>query len=247
MYKFTISLLCIVVLTVASCKKASTADAFKRTGAIVQQQRMLTATVTTVAVNDAINLTTVPDSVNYLIITAGKNLFPKISTELVNGELTLKNNNTFNWVRSFKIPINIELHTTTLHQLKVLGTGNITINKNTCSTDSMRITARLTSSEVQFYGTPKVMTLDISTGTGTYILHGSSASFFVYIGAIGKIDASDFTSTYTDFTNSSIADVYLNTQGDIYGQLHSLGNVYDKGTGTLRGLTADDRGQYIKQ
>ncbi len=246
MYRFTISFFCILSIVIA-CKKASTVDAFNRTGTVVQQQRKLNSAVTVVAVNDAIHLTTVPDSVNYLIITAGKNLLPKISTQLVNGELILKNNNTFNWLRSFKIPINIELHTTSLRQLKVLGTGNIVINENSCAADSVRISARLTSSTVEFYGTPKVMTLDISTGTGTYILHGGSASLFVYIGAIGKIDASNFTSTYTDFTNSSIADIYLNTQGDIYGQIHSLGNVYDKGTGIMRSLTADDRGQYIKQ
>ncbi|MBC7410836.1 MAG: DUF2807 domain-containing protein [Bacteroidia bacterium] len=230
-----------------SCEKAPITDAFKPTGPITIEQRTLNATIHTVSIYSNINLTTVADSTNYIVLTAGKNLLPKITTQLVADELIIKNTNTFNWTRSYSTPINVVLHTNNLAYLKVLGTGTITINKNTYNTDTLKIRGDLTSSEVNIYCTSKVMVLDISTGTGTYILHGKCDRLFAYTGAIGRIDASDFKSNYTDFTNSGLSDIYLNTQGDIYGQIYSLGNVYDKGIGNLRYLNNPDRGNYIKQ
>jgi hypothetical protein len=238
---------CGMCMLLYSCKKASVKDAFKRTGTITTEQRTLNATVHTVSIYDAINLTTVADSTNYIVLTAGEKLLPKITTEIIAGELVIKNTNSFNWTRSYTTPINVVLHTNNLSYLKVMGTGTITINENTYNQDTLRIRGDLTASEVNVYCSPKVMVLDISTGTGTYTLHGNCNSLYAYTGAIGKIDASDFKSNYTDFTNSGLADIYLNSQGGIYGQIYSLGNVYDNGTGTLLYLNKADRGNYIKQ
>jgi Putative auto-transporter adhesin, head GIN domain len=238
---------CGIFILFNSCKKATIKDAFKRTGTVTEELRTFASPIHIVSVHDAINLTTVADSINYVVITAGKNLLPKITTELVAGELTIQNINSFNWTRSYSTPINVVLHTNSISYLKVMGTGTIILNENTYTTDTLKLRGDLTSSEVNLYCSPKVMVLDIATGTGTYILHGSCNSLFAYTGAIGKIDASDFKSGYTDFTNSGLSDIYLNTQGGIYGQIYSLGDVYDKGTGTLLYLNKADRGNYIKQ
>jgi hypothetical protein len=230
-----------------SCKKTSIGDAFKRTGKVVTIQRTLPKNITTITAYNTINVLAVYDTVNYLEITAGKNLLPKITTEVINGELILNNNNSFNWVRSFKIPINITIHTSNIKYLNIFGTGTITVNNNSCSADTVRITGKLTSSDVVLNTHCKVLYLDISTGTGSYTINGACNRLYAYTGAIGVIHLDNCPSPYIDFTNNSISDIYIHSTGDIYGQIYGLGNVYDSGIGTVKSLNRDDRGNYIKQ
>ena len=67
------------------------------------------------------NLVLVEDSVNYVRIEAGSKLMDQLITKVEFQRLVIENTNTCNWVRSYKIPKNIELHCSSLERIKING------------------------------------------------------------------------------------------------------------------------------
>lgn len=59
-------------------------------------------------------------------ITYGKNVLPKIKTEIVNGKLTIVDKNTMNWVRQLDNRIKCKLNVKTLGKISIHGAGNLT-------------------------------------------------------------------------------------------------------------------------
>ncbi len=100
---FTFSLLFI------SCDKEEAWDCIKSTGEITTETRIL-ENFNKIVLYDNINLWMIQDSTAYIEITAGKNLIPKISIEIENGILIIKNENKYNWLRSYKYSIDVYLH-----------------------------------------------------------------------------------------------------------------------------------------
>ena len=101
-----LAVLLIYMLLNEGCKKAGVCDCFKGTGEISTEERQL-PTFTSVYVEDNVNLIFVEDTVQKVIVEAGKNLLKNIKTEMIGDQLQIRNINKCNFVRKYDIPINV--------------------------------------------------------------------------------------------------------------------------------------------
>ncbi len=90
----------ILVIAFTACNSDSAWDCVKRSGALVQEQRVVEA-FDKIDVRDDIQLIIKQENEPKVIVETGKNLLPKINVEVINGVLTLSNSNTCNLARSY--------------------------------------------------------------------------------------------------------------------------------------------------
>ena len=76
-------------------------DCLKSTGDIIKEQRFV-KDFTTLVVHDNIFVTLTQDTENSLEVEAGENLLSLIKTDVDGGTLTITNDNSCNWVLSYK-------------------------------------------------------------------------------------------------------------------------------------------------
>lgn len=84
-----------------SCEKGEQWDCIKSTGEIIREERMV-GTFNTIHIDNNINIVFTSDTSGKVIVEAGDNLLKEIKTEVTNGMLNIRNENTCNWVRSYK-------------------------------------------------------------------------------------------------------------------------------------------------
>src|SRR5688572_25398055 len=120
----TFSLLYPTVLLLG-CQKENAPDCLKSTGKTETETRPLES-FRTLRIFDNLEVTVVADSVHYVEVTAGKNLIGNIETEVKNGELSLRNINKCNWVRSYDKPFKVRVHTREL--IDVFHDGDATLS-----------------------------------------------------------------------------------------------------------------------
>src|SRR5437763_903143 len=114
------------------CNKDNPCDCIHGTGNVVQQERQL-STFHSVYVEDNVNLIFQEDTVQKIIVEAGKNLIDLVKTEMRGDELYLHNDNKCNFSRRYDIPINVYIHyvRNQFYSLKSKATSTIT-NTNAC-------------------------------------------------------------------------------------------------------------------
>ena len=96
-------------VSLAACKKANRFDCIKRTGEIKTESRALEY-FDIIDVQNNVNVFLIQDSINFAEIKAGKNLISNIETSVVAHTLYIKNNNKYNFTRSYKHDIEIYIH-----------------------------------------------------------------------------------------------------------------------------------------
>ena len=107
MKRFYLFLLLSMMVFLPSCKKVPLS-----VGERITETRGLDA-FSKIVINDDINVTLIKADTNYVEISAGKNLIPNITTETHDGKLTINNENTMSWIRTYDHTINgciIELY-----------------------------------------------------------------------------------------------------------------------------------------
>lgn len=119
----------LVVLSVYfwSCNKENAPDWIKSTGEKITVTKFISA-YDTIRIFDHIDIELKHSNEYKAEITAGKNLIPKIILDVKDSLLTIKNTNTFNWVRSYKKDdIKIVLYLPILDKLKIeqFGSGKV--------------------------------------------------------------------------------------------------------------------------
>jgi hypothetical protein len=125
------------VILLFSCTKEQMDDCFTGTGNVIKEKRELDF-FTELEVRGDFNLVLVEDSVNYVRIEAGSKLMNQLVTKVEFQRLVIENTNTCNWVRSYKIPKNIELHCSALERIQINGTTNLS-NRDSLRNDSLYI------------------------------------------------------------------------------------------------------------
>ena len=102
-------LISIFLYALCSCKKENRFDLVKRTGKETVEERSLSG-FTTLLLYDKFDVELVSDTINKAIVIAGKNIIGNIPTEIKDGILTIRNNNKYNWSRSYSKTLKVELH-----------------------------------------------------------------------------------------------------------------------------------------
>lgn len=233
------ALACMVVVFY-SCKNSRCA---KSTGTMVTETRELGA-FTKLYLDDKINVELRPSTVNRATVTCGQNLMQYIVTNENNGELTIRNDNTCNFLRSYKKPVSIVLEYTNLSYVNFLGAGQLT------STDTIRQTYFMLETE----GGSGDVNLKLHTDSVRFILHtgnvnlnlsGKTKIAFFYSGGTSILDARNLWVETCLSNNSGSGDFFVNVTAYLFANIEQEGSIYYKGQPSID-RAGQGRGQLEK-
>lgn len=218
---FLLGLLCWV-----GCEQ-SDVNCITSNGKTIRQERIL-EDFDSIDVRDYVNLFISQDSVNKITVESGQNIISGITTEVVNRQLTVRNLNKCNWLRSYDVPVNVYISVKNLMKIYYYSSGNVsTLN-----------TLKSYSLTVEVWGGCGTIDLDldiyqgyfvIQMGTVDFNLHGRCAINTIFSGDYGPFQCKDLKTGYSYVTNKSSNDCYVNASQYLRAEIGSIGNIYYTG------------------
>ncbi len=234
---FLVLLLCGLIMV--SCKKDHVFDFLKTTGKIVTIERAVNEDFATVKLENNIDLVLTQGPAYSITLEGGENLLPGIDTDISDSTLTIRNNNKFNWLRSYDKKIVARV--TAPHFLKINyeSTGTIS-NNDTIREDSIFITSYGGSGYINLCIKTGLSHLALTKGSTDLNISGFSGSNFIFAGSYGPFHCLNLQTQNTFMSNSGTNDCYINVTSLLEYEIKSLGNIYYKGkppqiSGTITG------------
>lgn len=217
-----------IVWIIAGCNKPDAPDCFTRAGEIAEETREL-QNFNRIEIHDLIELTIVEDSSStFAVVTANENLLDKIVTDVNGNVLTIDNENTCRFVRSFKNKVSIELHTSDLKALINYGQGNIQ-SENKLLTDDFFYEQNHGVGDVDLDLAADSVRIACHTGVGNVRLSGQTRVVDLFNGGYGTVDARSLQSEQAFVNNSSVRDIYVNFSQYLFASISLDGNIYYTG------------------
>lgn len=223
-----------------SCKKENNKDCLKSNGLVAEESRILEA-FDSLYIGPRFDVTLVEDTVDFIILKAGRNLLELISTDIKNNKLSLLNKNKCNWVRSYDTPLEAELHYSRMHHIEILGSGNLT-NVDTLKNDSLSLELYDASGNVELLVDNQLLRIAQHTGANDVRVKGRTSGLYVYCASLGMTDCVDLNAMYVFARNKSSADMRVFSNGLFDLSVEGDGNLFYKGSGELRSSFRSGRG-----
>lgn len=228
-----------------SCKKQNRCDCFKTRGETVLERRSLSS-FNALRVFDKIDVYYTQDtSVTspYLEVRTGKHLVSNITTEVIGGELQIRNNNKCNFVRGEHNDVTIYITAPYIKYFTQDGVGNI-FGTNTVKQDSVYCNI-INSGDIHLL----LDILGIKThthGIGDIYLAGRTNSFFSNIQGQGFVNAGGLSTGYCYLYFKSNGEAHLDVTGQLDGEVASTGTIYYTGNPTVVNVKMSGTGKLIK-
>ncbi|MCX6286451.1 MAG: DUF2807 domain-containing protein [Bacteroidetes bacterium] len=218
-------------ISTVSCTKGG--KCFSNSGTVIMQERPVSA-FDSIDLGDNVNLILTQDSVDKITVEAGSNIISGITTEIHNKQLSIRNLNTCNWVRSYNKPLNVHVSVHRLWKIYYNAAGNVT-STNTLTGDSIK---------TEVWGGCGTIDLNLSynkgwfimnMGTADYNFHGRCDIADFYLNDMGLIQAKDLTTRYCSVTNRGTNNCYINVKVSLWAIISNIGSVYYTGDPTTVG------------
>jgi len=239
---FTLFMILLIVMGFSSCKK-DPGDCFKSTGEVITEDRQI-EDFSIIVLNDNVDLLLTSSNSNTLTVSAGKNLMSKIITETSGDTLTISNNNSCNWIRSYNVPIEISLPVNHLTEIIYQSIGNINCS-DTIFSDSLSINVIEGAGDINILTNAYLTRANIHYGTADLKLSGNCVLSFVYSVSFGLVDNRELKASQIYARTKSSNDIYLNAQNLLSVEIGNIGNVYYKGNPEIS-LSGNGGGQLLK-
>jgi len=244
MMKLKALVVVIYVLLFSGCIKDE-GVCISSTGKIIIQDR-LALPFHYVEVFDNINLILTQDtSLTEIKVEAGENLIDGITTEIDNGRLVLRNQNTCNWLRSFEVPVNVYLTFTKLDTLIYRAAANITCN-NDWTNDSIRFEVVEGGGQIDLRLNVTKSYLYNHKGTVAINVTGYSKVTIISCNGYGPFHAENLLSMFTYLSTYSPNDVFVHVVVEMQVGIGNIGNVYYRGDPNLVIVNMSGTGKLIK-
>ena len=220
-------------LTLVSCSKFSN-------GEPVTEQRNV-GHFETLCMFSNVNVNLIHSSHPHLELTCPKNLIGNIYTEVADDSLIIRNDNDFNWLRSYDYTINLTVYYDSLREINFASTARLV------SVDTLRGMSMLDSLETNVHGFTLRVTegcgdIDLTfncdvlydrftNGTSSVVLHGQTAYSEHDLQSYGTVNALGLNSNFVRVQSKSTNDAYVFVRdgGGLRTKIYSMGNIYYKG------------------
>ncbi len=233
------------VLLFASCEKGHFFDFTKSTGEKVTISRPANDNFTRIYIKDDVDLVITQGNVYSIRLEGGENLLPAIETSIVDSTLTIRNNNTFNWVRTYDEKITAFVTLPHILDIKYEATSRVT-NTDTIREDSLSVSSSGGSGYIDLIIKTGTAKLSIINGSVDMKIRGISAVSFIYSGGYGPFHCLDLETAFLFMRNASTNDCYVNVTKHFEYEITSLGNIYYKGNPTEISGSTTSEGKLIK-
>lgn len=222
------SILFAISLFFTSCEKDHFFDFAKRTGKITTTTRPVNEKFTKIFLNDDVNLVISQGSTYNIKLEGGENLLPGIETIISDNLLTIRNINTFNWLRSYNKKITAYVTMPHLLELQYQATSNVT-NTDTIREDSLSVISTGGSGYINLTIKTGLSKLAITAGSADLNIKGKTGVNFIFSGAYGAFHCLDLETVFLFMRNASPNDCYVNVNHHFEYEIMGLGNIYYKG------------------
>ena len=224
------TLLILISLTVLSCKKAEDRRCFKSAGDEVTIERPVES-FDKIYVGPNIKITLVQDSLDKVVITGGENLVNFISSDVTDGQLRIENNNSCNFLRSYKHEINVEIHFSSLNEFYFEGTKPVT-NLGTIESSNLIVVIRDGAGEVNLNVDCGNLNVTVTNGWGNFKVSGNTINLHLDIRSNGFGNTNNLNvAQNVDVASDSGGVIEVNAEGAVLkAQTTSSGDIWYIGT-----------------
>ena len=237
-------LISVSIIFLTACNKESSPDCFKSAGSKVTIERIV-SNFNAIEVKGKLDVIFVSGNENKISITGGKNLLPKILTEINDNKLTIDNENKCNFVRSYKkSKIVLEVQVNNLEHLNINGLGHVS-SKDTIFSDNLKIEFTTGISDLNLKLRTKYLELVVHDGGGDISLSGTSENTNIFSNGYAKLDMGNFISNYIFLASKSQNQTFIYANNRIDVEIYDVGNVYYSGNPVIS-LSTFSSGKLIK-
>lgn len=232
------------VFLTAGCSK-SPGDCFTSTGTIVTESRE-TEAFRYLQMENNVDVFLSYSTAQSVEVRAGKNIISGIKTTVVDQTLTISNENTCNWVRSYDKPIEVHISTSVLDSIVYQSSGNLT-SSNQFIGDSLKLDILEGAGSIDLWIDMHRSMFNLSYGTADLTVRGYSHISHIYSEAYGPADLSNMRSVYTYLTNYSTNNCYVWATLELQVAIENVGDVYYWGDPPTVSKWGNGSGQLFKQ
>ena len=249
----------LVSLMAASCSKM---DQLFNNGEPVTERREVAHRFSAISMYNNVNVKLVQSSYPHLELTCPKNLIEKVTTEIEGDTLVIKNENEYNWLRSFDYSIDLTVYYDSLRQINFASVGDLlctdsikgiaeqTIDStggfiDTITIHNFNLNINEGCGDIDLTFNCNVVKNNFGNGTSKVTFRGKAEYTEFIMRSYGVVHAENLNSNFVRVQSHSTNDAYVWARSKLTVWLYSIGNVYYKGNPwVVKECTSD--GQVIK-
>jgi hypothetical protein len=249
----------LVSLTATSCSKM---DQLFNNGEPITERREMAHRFSAISMYNNVNVKLVQSSYPHLELTCPKNLIEKVTTEIEGDTLVIKNENEYNWLRSFDYSIDLTVYYDSLRQINFASVGDLlctdsikgiaeqTIDStggfiDTITIHNFNLNINEGCGDIDLTFNCNVVKNNFGNGTSKVTFRGKAEYTEIIMRSYGVVHAENLNSNFVRVQSHSTNDAYVWARSKLTVWLYSIGNVYYKGTPwVVKECTSD--GQVIK-
>lgn len=197
----------------------------KSAGKIVTITRLVEGNFTKINLHDDVNLVLTQGNSYSISIEGGENILPGIETSISDSTLTIRNNNTFNWLRSYDKKFTAYVTLPHLLQFNYESIGTVTCT-DTIREDSLFVTSNGGSGYIILVVKTGSSHFSINSGSVDMDISGISGVNYIYSDAYGPFHCQNLKTAFTFINTNSTNDCYINVNYYLEYKITSLGNIY---------------------
>lgn len=246
----------LVSLLAASCSKM---DALFNNGEPITETRSVSDSYRIICMYNNVNVNLIQSSHPRFELTCPQNLIDNIVTEIRNDSLIIRNENDFNWLRSYNYSIDLNVYFDSLCEINYASTARLTTQDTLrgCfvldTTDNInRRTFMLRTKEgcgdIDLTFNCDVLRQRFFNGTSHITIRGIAGYTEHIIRSYGTVHAEELDSNLINVLSESTNDIYVKVRdgGVLNAELFSIGNLYYKGNPKNPNITCYSDGRAIK-
>lgn len=207
-----------------SCNKESAPDCFKSAGEETTVRRSI-ASFENLELEDYIHIELVDSSAFAIELSGPRNVLPKIITEVNENTLYIRNENTCNFVRSFKKLVTVRIYAPKIAHIENRGTGDIR-SIGALNQEYLKLENRHASGTIHISFEGDSVAIFTHTGVSDVFLSGTAMKCELFNQGIGIIDAREMLVQQAFLNNSSINSIYAYSSDYLFSGINFSGNNY---------------------
>ena len=246
----------LISLLTISCSKM---EGLFTNGEPITESRSASEPFKIICMYNNVNVNLIHSQHPHFELTCPKNLIDNIVTEIRNDSLIIRNDNDFNWLRSYDYSIDMDLYFDSLCEINYASIAKLTTQDTlfgclmTDSLDSIsRRTFMLRTKEgcgnIDLTFNCDMLRDRFFNGTSKITLRGTAGYTEHIIRSYGTVHAEALDANMVTVLSESTNDVYIQVRngGSLNAELFSIGNLYYKGNPHNPHIRCYSEGRAIK-
>lgn len=238
--------LIISLAALCGCDNPNAPDFFKSVGDEVTDTTFFDDFVTLYNIDNSFDISIVKDTVDYAVVTCGKNLIDKVKADWTEPHaISFTNGNEYPIVRNYDGVPKAELHYT-YSGLNIYLNASCKVSSSD-SVDVSRFVFTGRAGGLDVITNSTILSLDIWMGTGFYNVRGKTDCFCSEPRYSAIIDASNLEVKKAIINHYSTGDVFVNPSDSLVAKIYWTGDIIYKGNPGIKLLENPGKGGLINQ